>query len=162
LLKRFGELFRLSLFFNIIFNFISTYHSDVWFLATSFIGVVPEIVMAVMRKRILVLSLGYWFSAYTLGLLLHPYKTVRELSRRPAFAQMVWAPGVIWLMAWVVALVGVRLGGGLLRLGGMETAPAWLVGGLAFIFWWLSVFLGLWQVMVGYLWWRFTSVFKTE
>lgn len=107
-----------------------------------------------MSKVTTILSLGYWFSAYTLGMLLHPYKTVRELSGRRGLGPMVAAPAVIWGVSWVVGMVGLRFGWVLLWLLGLK-ATGRFVNILAFLWWWLTVFLGLWQVVVGYLWGRF-------
>jgi hypothetical protein len=110
-----------------------------------------------MSKTRTVVSLGYWFSSYTLGLLLHPYKTVRELVRKPAFGPMVAVPLVMWGFMWVVGMVGLRFGWVLLWILGLK-ATARFVNILAFLFWWLTMFLVMWQVVVGYLWVRFKVV----
>ena len=110
-----------------------------------------------MRKMTLILSLGYWFSAYTLGMLLHPYKTVRELVRRPALQPMVLTPMVIWVIFWVAAMIGLRFGWVILWVVGLKATPRF-INLLAFIWWWLTVFLILWQVVVGYLWVRFRRI----
>lgn len=103
------------------------------------------------------LSLGYWFSAYTLGMLLHPYKTVRELSQRQVLGPMVLAPMVIWGVFWMIAMVGLRFGWVILSLLGLEATPRF-INILAFLWWWLTMFLFMWQIMVGYLWVRFRLV----
>lgn len=107
-------------------------------------------------KTTSLLSVGYWFSAYTLGLLLHPYKTVRELRRRPAFTPLVGVPVVTWLVAWFVTLVGLRFGWVILWVLGLVATPRF-IHILAFLWWWLTVFLVLWQGMLLYLWVRFKS-----
>jgi hypothetical protein len=107
-----------------------------------------------MSKKITVLSLGYWWSAYTLGLLLHPYKTVRELKRNKRFGPMVVTPLVLWGIAWAMGMVGLRFGHVLLLVLGLVATPRF-VNILAFLFWWLTTFMFLWQVVVGYLWVRF-------
>ena len=108
-----------------------------------------------------VLSLGYWFSAYTLGLLLHPYKTVRELRRRPVFSPLVVVPLVMWVVAWGVTMVGLRFGWVILWALGL-VATLRFVNILAFLWWWLTIFLALWQGMLVYLWIRFKSVDRKE
>jgi hypothetical protein len=113
-----------------------------------------------MSKRTALLSSGYWFSAYTLGLLLHPYKTARELGRRRVFRPLLWAPLIFWIMVYLVGFLGLRFGGGVLRLMGVMTTPGWLVGILAFLFWWLTVFLLLWQLLLAYLGNRFSNLQK--
>jgi hypothetical protein len=105
-------------------------------------------------KRTAILSVGYWFSAYTLGLLLHPYKTMRELVRLKSFETLVVVPVVMWGIAWVVAIIGLRFGHGVLVLLGL-VATARFVNILAFTFWWLTFFMLFWQILLGYLWVRF-------
>ena len=114
-----------------------------------------------MNKRTTALSLGYWFSAYTLGMLLHPYKTVRELVRKPQFAIMVITPVVIFGVMWGVGMVGLRAGWVILWMLGLTATPRF-VNILAFLFWWMTVFLGLWQVLLGYLWVRFWKVTRHQ
>ena len=110
-----------------------------------------------MKSQTTILSLAYWFSAYTLGMLLHPYKTVRELRRKPQFGPLVVVPMVVWGVFWVVGMVGLRFGWVVLWGLGLE-ATVRFVNILAFMFWWITVFLGLWQIVVGYLWVRFRVV----
>jgi hypothetical protein len=107
-----------------------------------------------VKKKITILSVGYWFTAYTLGMLLHPYKTVRELVRLKEFGMLVIAPTVMWGLAWLVGMVGLRFGHVILVVLGLLATPRF-VNILAFIFWWLTTFLIMWQVLVGYLWVRF-------
>ena len=111
-----------------------------------------------MKKTTAILSLGYWFSAYTLGMLLHPYKTVRELVRRPQFGPMVVVPSVTFLVGWVLGMVGLRFGGVILVILRQDATPMWLVESLAFVFWWATIFLSMWQLLIGYLWVRFRKV----
>ncbi len=110
-----------------------------------------------MKKKTLVLSVGYWFSAYTLGLLLHPYKTVRELRRNSRFTPMVAVPVVIWSIVWVVGMVGLRFGWVVLWVLGLKALPRFITL-LAFLFWWFTFFMGMWQVLLLYLWLRFGGV----
>jgi hypothetical protein len=115
-----------------------------------------------MKKKTAILSVGYWFSAYTLGLLVHPYKTVRTLVRERAYQGLVINPVIFWVGGWLVALVLSRvllLASIYLDLGLMGK---WLVAGLVFLFWWFSWFCLLWQILVGYLWLRFSAILKTE
>jgi hypothetical protein len=114
-----------------------------------------------MNRATAFLSVGYWFSAYSLGLLLHPYKTVRELVRRKTFGPMVLVPTIMWGFMWLIGMVGLRFGWLLLWVLGLE-ATGRFVNILAFFFWWLTFFVGLWQVVVGYLWIRFRLVNASE
>ena len=106
------------------------------------------------QRSVTMISLGYWFSAYTLGLLLHPYKTVRELVRRPVFGPLVTAPLVIWGVCWLTTMIGLRFGWVVLWILGLEATPRF-IHILAFLWWWLTNFLLLWQMVVAYLWVRF-------
>ena len=112
-----------------------------------------------MSKKTAILSVGYWFSATTLGMLLHPYKTVREVVRKKALAWSVLAPvvwGVLfWLAAVVIILVARFLG---MFLGIFYPLVIYKV--VEYLFWWAMWFLLLWQVLVGYLYVRFRGVFE--
>jgi hypothetical protein len=88
---------------------------------------------------------------------LHPYKTVRELVRRPVFAPMVGVPLVMLGAAWGVGMVALRFGWVVLWALGL-VATARFINLLAFLWWWLVAFLILWQVVVGYLWVRFLRI----
>jgi hypothetical protein len=112
-----------------------------------------------MKKSLLFLSVGYWFSSYTLGLLLHPYKTVRALVRKRKFYSLVFVPVVVWVVFWVIGMIGLRLGGIILSLLGL-VATIRFVHILGFLFWWLTWFMVLWQVLVGYLFIRFWVTLK--
>jgi len=111
-----------------------------------------------MSKKTAILSTGYWFSATTLGMLLHPYKTMREVARKKALGWSVLAPvvwGIIfWILAVIIILVA-RLMGKMLGL----TYWVWIYRMAEFLFWWVMWFLVLWQMLVGYLFFRFKRVF---
>lgn len=111
-----------------------------------------------MSKKTAVLSMGYWFSATTLGMLIHPYKTMREVLRKKSLWLSVLAPVVWGLIFWlgaVVIIFSTRLIGETLVI----TYPAWVYKLVEFLFWWAMWFLVLWQILVGYLFVRFKSVF---
>lgn len=111
-----------------------------------------------MRKRTLVLSLGYWFSSRSLGLLLHPYATVRVLVREKFLRPLVGLPGVVWMLSWMVGIVLVRVGM-YFELG--RFGYIYEVGlGLVFLWLWVSVFLLIWQSMLLYLYIRFKRVLR--
>ena len=99
----------------------------------------------VVSKKTTILSFGYWFSAYSLGLLVHPYKTVRSLVRERVYLRLIWFPMVFWVLSWVIVLVVLRLIEVVFALVGFLT-PQWLIFVSGFGFWWMSVFLLLWQV----------------
>lgn len=111
-----------------------------------------------MSKKTAVLSAGYWFSATTLGMLLHPYKTMRKVLRKKSLWLSVLAPvvwGVIFWLGAVIIILTTRLLG--LELGIVYSE--WIYKLVEFLFWWAMWFLVLWQVLVGYLFFRFKRVF---
>lgn len=101
-----------------------------------------------------IVTLGYWTSAYSQGLLVHPYKTVRELARERVLGPLVVLPAIYWILAWVTACVVLWLH----QVLGLP--PVWHVvkTGVVFGFWWVSIFLVLWQIVLLYLWRRFSRV----
>lgn len=112
-----------------------------------------------MRIKLTILSLGYWFSSTNLGMMLHPYKTVRELVRKKGFSPMIFSPMVWVSVFWGLAVVSIVFG----RVGARETGliyPKWLYDLLELFFWWITWFMILWQVLVLYLYTRFKAVFK--
>lgn len=106
-----------------------------------------------------VLSLGYWFSALSLGLLLHPYPTLRKMVRDRLLRPLVLLPLVSGLSLWIATMALVRFGGVILGVFGAEVSSGMALG-LAFLFWWVAWFLGLWQVVLGYLFVRFYTVLR--
>lgn len=99
------------------------------------------------------LSWGYWFSSRTLGLLSHPYITMREIVREHFLRPLAVLPTVIWIMSWVVAVIIGRVG---LWFEIQDSVWAVPVGrGLVFLWVWLSWFLLIWQVVLSYLYVRF-------
>lgn len=109
--------------------------------------------MAVKR---MILSLGYWFSSRSQGLLVHPYVTMREIVRQHFLRPLTVLPVVIWIMSWIVALLMGRLG---LWLGLNQEDWTIPVGRVLVFGWlWLTVFLSIWQVVLGYLYVRFTRI----
>ena len=114
--------------------------------------------MAVMTKTLSrsLFSWGYWFSSRTLGLLTHPYITMREITRERFLRPLVIMPVVWWILSWIVAVVIGRMG---LWFGLNESLWTIPVGkGLVFGWLWGTVFLGLWQVVLGYLYVRFRKI----
>src|SRR3989344_5697503 len=101
-------------------------------------------------KNTMMWSWGYWFSALSLGLLLHPYATLRKMVRDKLLRPLIFLPLVATVMVWGVAVVVVHVGAVVaLGLGvDMPEVSKWL---LAFLFWWMWWFLGLWQVVLLYL-----------
>lgn len=110
------------------------------------------------------LSLGYWFSAYSLGLLLHPYQSVRRLVREDFYKPLVWLPLVCLFIWWLLGvIVGhfnilLTLGFDFLDLTLKRLGPTQIA--LSFLFMWVSMFFICWQVLLGYLYWRFRSMAK--
>lgn len=106
-----------------------------------------------------ILSWGYWFSALSLGLLLHPYMTLRRMVRDRLLRPLVALPVVSAVFLWMATFLMVRLGS-----LGLDVLGVGVPGGttmlLAFVFWWVVWFLLLWQVVLGYLFVRFTVVLR--
>ncbi len=100
------------------------------------------------------LSWGYWFSAYSLGLLLHPYVTVRKMVREHFLRPLVVLPLVSTVLLWLTTVVVVHSGAVILNVFDV-TMPVRMKFVLSFVFWWMVWFLGLWQILLGYLWLRF-------
>jgi len=107
-----------------------------------------------MSKKTALLSVGYWFSAITLGMLLHPYKSVRDVVRQPHLRVLVWAPIVWGVIFWLMAVGLILIGRLVAEIIGF-VYPHLLYKGLEGVFWWAVWFLILWQGLVGYLFFRF-------
>ena len=111
-----------------------------------------------MKSKV-ILSWGYWFSALSLGLLLHPYATLRKMVRdkllRPLVLLPVVSTALLWMGTVVVVHGGAEIAGGL----GWVTPIVWKQF-LAWVFWWVVWFLGLWQVVLVYLMVRFIKVLR--
>ena len=56
------------------------------------------------------LSFSYWFSSRTLGLLSHPYITMRQIAREHFLRPLAILPVVIWIMSWLTAVFIGRIG----------------------------------------------------
>lgn len=115
-------------------------------------------------KSLGVLSLGYWFGAHSLGLLLHPYQSMRRVVRERVFVPLVLEPlvflGVWWGLGVVVAHFTVLEKLGLLKMS-VVLESVWLTRPVMYFgFVWGGVFLVLWQVMLFYLWWRFKGIIE--
>jgi len=111
-----------------------------------------------MSKTTFALSFGYWFSAYSLGLLIHPYKTVREIVRQHGFRPLLFLPLVLWVLMWIMGLIFLHIilylatfWQNLLFLGG----KGWII-----LFWWITLFLLEWQIILIYLGFRFERLFQ--
>ena len=112
-------------------------------------------------KKTIFLSLGYWFSSYTLGLLVHPYKTMREFIRHKSFRPLILVPLVTWSLGWVLGMAGLRFGGSILRLVGVGVGDNFVFL-LAFLFFWFSFFMLFWQIVLLYLFLRLKSSLETK
>jgi hypothetical protein len=104
---------------------------------------------------------GYWFSAYALGLLLHPYKSVREIVRAGQFRALFWTPFIYWICLWGISVILLSVGGGLLGLVGLGEFAKVLLNFFGFLWWWITFFLLFWQILLVYLTWRFRG-FRDE
>lgn len=112
--------------------------------------------------RWFVVSFGYWFGAHSLGLVLHPYQSMRRIVRERVFRPLVLLPLVTavgwWVTGAVVARINVLASLGLSLVSG-KLSGIWVTGWVL-SFGWVTgvVFLGLWQIMLGYLYWRFRNL----
>ena len=72
--------------------------------------------ICIMKSKV-ILSWGYWFSALSLGLLLHPYATLRKMVRdkllRPLVLLPVVSTALLWMGTVVVVHGGAEIAGGL-------------------------------------------------
>lgn len=115
-----------------------------------------------VRKRKLVLSVGYWFGAYSLGLLLHPYASMRRVVREKMYRPLLWLPAVVLLVWWLAGLLVAHWP--LLVMAGLgvvaEEFGRWGAVGLVMELVWVGgvVFLVLWQGLLYYLYRRFRKL----
>lgn len=107
----------------------------------------------------LLFSLGYWFGAHSLGLLLHPYQSMRRIVRDDFYRPLVGLPLVCLLGWWIAGFI-------IARFNVLATLRLSLVAKaidtislkqfvFAILFLWGGVFLLLWQVILLYLYSRF-------
>lgn len=114
-----------------------------------------------MRKTALhtkVFSLGYWYSSRSLGLFLHPYVTMQTIVREQFLRPLVLLPLIIWASSWVIGFLLFQtarvLPEPLIDFLGFLKTP------LAFLWWWATLFLIWWQIVLGYLFARFRFAFR--
>jgi len=104
------------------------------------------------------LSLIYSLAQITQGLLLHPYQTMQSLVREKVFVWMTLLPmGVLALVTvlWRFGVVpAVRL------VFSCQTSGFFACDWLQFFSNWLTFFCLFWQVLLLYLLFRFSRVFK--
>lgn len=96
---------------------------------------------------------GGWAVAYSLfegvqGLLIHPYQTMRQLVRERVFVWMTFSPVFLWLFALAVWRVLE-----LLLFSVFPYPGFWL-----FLALWFTVGIGLYQILLLYLLFRFSRV----
>jgi len=111
------------------------------------------------RKTKTFISFGYWFGALSLGLLIHPYLTLRKMVRDKLMRPLAFLPVVTVACLWVGSGIILTVGGLVFRALGI-VPPWWLISSLEFLFWWVVWFLILWQVVLGYLLFRFLVVLR--
>jgi hypothetical protein len=103
-------------------------------------------------------SFSYAVGQIGLGLLLHPYQTMQSLVEEKVFIWMTLFPmGVLAVitMGWRFAVVpAVRL------VFSCSTSGLIACDTLPFISNWLTFFCLYWQILLLYLFFRFSSVFK--
>ena len=103
-------------------------------------------------------SLIYSLAHITAGLLLHPYQTMQSLVQERVFVWMTLLPTVVLALItlfWRFGMVPVvRL------LFSCTETGFWLCDWLPFLSNWLTFFCVYWQVLLFYLFVRFTLVFR--
>lgn len=111
-----------------------------------------------MKKSLWVLSFSYWFSSRTLGLLVHPYITVRVILREHFLRPLILVPVFFWILSWILGMFLTRVGM-FLNLGSIPFA---FEVSMAFLFVWVwgTIFVMLWQIVLMYLSFRFLNTSK--
>ncbi|PWU23756.1 hypothetical protein C5B42_01875 [Candidatus Cerribacteria bacterium 'Amazon FNV 2010 28 9'] len=100
--------------------------------------VVPEVV------------LSYHIGVVAVGLLRHPYKTVQDVVRSKIPGIIILFPIFVWMVASIILRV----------FDDLFFAFIPFIGFWWFFFVWVSVFTLLWQILLLYLYFRFSSVMK--
>lgn len=115
-----------------------------------------------MTKRLanIVGSLIYSVTQIAQGLLLHPYQTMQSLVRDKVFFWLTFLPAGIWIIArlswgWVIVPV-VRL------VFSCAQSGFWGCGLIPFFTHWLWYFCWLWQLVLIYLFVRFSYAFSRK
>ncbi len=113
-----------------------------------------------MKKLTVFLSIVYSIVQITLGLLLHPYQTMQSLVEDKIFVWMTLLPtGVLALVTLLWRFVVVPLVQ--LVFSCQKTGFVGCVW-LPFFSDWLTFFCIYWQILLLYLLFRFTTVFKNN
>jgi hypothetical protein len=119
-----------------------------------------------IMKKTLVLSLGYWFGARSLGLLIHPYISMRRIMRDKVYSSLVYLPsvclGLWWLIGLIIAQFNVLVSLHLAVVANWLDVLSFKPLLWSFIFIWVSVFLILWQFLLAYLLLRFNVLTKEK
>lgn len=114
------------------------------------------------HKSIAVLSFGYWFGVRSLGLLIHPYQSVRALVRDDFYKPLVWLPGLMlamwWFLGFLISWLPVlsKFGLSVLANGLEKWGATQLV--MSFVFVWGVIFFVVWQILLTYLWVRMKEI----
>lgn len=111
-----------------------------------------------MTFTTIVLSIAYSLAQITAGLLLHPYQTMQSLVRDKVFSWMALLPTlvlaivtVLWRFA-LVPLVRLAFSCSQVDFFGCDILP--------FLSDWITFFCIYWQILLLYLLFRFSSVFR--
>lgn len=112
----------------------------------------------IMDYKNALLSIFYSVSQLTLGLLLHPYQTMQSLVEDKVFVWMTLLPtgvlAIVTMMWRFVIIPAVQLFFSCQRTGFVSCS--WL----PFFSNWLTFFCIYWQILLLYLLFRFSTVFK--
>ena len=95
---------------------------------------------------------GYHVGTVVVGLLAHPYKTVQNIVRKSIPSSSIFFPLVCWIV-------------GMLLLRALEHYMWFVVPSLGlwwFLFVWGTTFLLFWQILLVYLFLRFSSVLTSS
>jgi hypothetical protein len=100
-----------------------------------------------VRSIIPELQFGYHLGAVLLGFLTHPYKTVQDVVRQRIPGTIIFFP----LLIWIAGVVLLRASELILY----KILP--FLGFWWFLFVWYTVFLLFWQILLLYLFVRFSK-----
>ncbi len=109
-----------------------------------------------MKTRFIASSVGYSIIEISQGLLIHPYQTMQKLTQEKVFVWLAMLPGGVLaavVLLWRLVIVpAVRL------FFSCRTTPFWGCASLNFLANWVIFFCIYWQILLLYLFVRFSEV----
>ncbi len=108
-----------------------------------------------MNTRSVITSFFYSTGEIGLGLLLHPYQTMQSLQQEKVFAGMTLFPSIVLAVVTVLWRFGVVP---LVRVFFSCNSSSVSCNGMVFLSDWLTFFCIYWQLLLLYLFFRFSRV----